>query len=185
MRKEPLEPKLSIELVPKTCWWSNVRSNISPSDWEKCKKLVRERSGDRCEICGGSGPKWPVECHELWDYDDEKKIQTLVGLIALCPSCHEVKHIGLAEVKGRWDEAIKHLMLVNGWNKEQANVYIEYSFELWAHRSTYQWQLNIDFLSLLDIEHPLISDRERNEVVGDNETLKPSELNPPRKLKIQ
>lgn len=32
------KPKLTIELVPKTCWFSNVRSNVTPSQWNKLKK---------------------------------------------------------------------------------------------------------------------------------------------------
>lgn len=38
----------------------------------------------------------PVECHEVWDYDDDRKIQRLERRVALCPACHEVKHAGLA-----------------------------------------------------------------------------------------
>jgi hypothetical protein len=117
--------RLSIELVPSTAWWSNVRSNVSRADWEKCKRFVRARSGDRCEVCGGRGRRWPVECHEIWHYDDENEIQTLVGLIALCPSCHEVKHIGRAMAMGNLERAIDHLCRVNGWQPEHAGTYID------------------------------------------------------------
>jgi hypothetical protein len=26
-----------------------------------------------------------MECHEIWEYNDEDKIQKLIGLISLCP----------------------------------------------------------------------------------------------------
>ena len=39
--------------------------------------------------------------HEVWDYDDARRVQRLVRLIALCPACHEVKHLGLAAKRGR------------------------------------------------------------------------------------
>jgi len=144
--------RLVVELVPRTCWWSNVRSNVSKADWETCKRFVRERSGDRCEICGGRGPRWPVECHEEWSYDDDRGIQTLVGLIALCPACHEVKHLGRAEVVGDGDRALTHLARVNKWPMERAILYRNLVFEIWQMRSATQWELDVSFLSLLGIE---------------------------------
>lgn len=143
--------RLEVELVPKTAWWSNVRSNVSRADWEKCKRFVRERSGDRCEICGGHGKRWPVECHEIWSYDDDNLVQALVGLIALCPRCHLVKHFGRAQATGRGVEAFMHLQKVNGWTDEATLWYLDTVFALWHLRSTYQWDLNISFLSFLGI----------------------------------
>lgn len=152
-------PRLEVELVPSTCWWSNVRSNVSRADWEKCKRLVRHRSGDRCEICGGQGRKWPVECHEIWDYNDDEHIQTLVGLIALCPRCHECKHIGRAMRLSNGARALTHLANVNRWSLENASQYLEVALELWSLRSTHEWKLDVSLLSLLDItplrERPL------------------------------
>lgn len=144
-------PRLEVELVPSTCWWSNVRSNVSRADWEKCKRLVRHRSGDRCEICGGQGRKWPVECHEIWDYNDDEHIQTLVGLIALCPACHECKHIGRAMRLGNGARALAHLANVNQWSLENTQQYLEVVLELWSIRSTYEWKLDISILDHLGI----------------------------------
>lgn len=137
--------KLTIELVPSTCWYDNVRSQVSRADWELCKFYVRQRSGDRCEICGGRGPRWPVECHEIWEYD--AGVQRLVDLIALCPSCHEVKHMGRAEATGSLARALRHLMKVNGWTERQAQSYTWRAFETWAIRSTQDWDLDISVLT--------------------------------------
>lgn len=145
-------PVLTIELVPSTCWFSNARSILSPSDWEKCKRFVRQRSGDRCEICGGRGPRWPVECHEVWRYDLPSETQFLDGLIALCPDCHQVKHIGFAQIKGREVEALRHLAEVNAWSYVQAAQYVADSFELWRARSTVYWALDISWLGTIGID---------------------------------
>ena len=93
---------LTIELVPSTCWFSNVRDHVSKSIWDKLRKATYRQSNYRCEICGDRGSKHPVECHEIWHYDDDKYIQTLTGLTALCPDCHRVKHIGLAQATRLW-----------------------------------------------------------------------------------
>lgn len=144
--------KLTVELVPKTAWWSNVRSNVTRTEWERCKNYVKRRSGSKCEICGGVGKRYPVDCHEVWFYDDEKQIQTLVDLIALCPPCHEVKHFGRAQALGFGERALEHLCRVNGWSMERAVKYVTLQSQIWALRSRYPWELDVSFLSLLGIQ---------------------------------
>jgi len=94
-------PRLTIELVPRTCWFDNVRSAVSSTDWKRLRQQTARTAGWKCQICGGKGPRWPVECHEIWHYDDDRQCQTLTGLIALCPSCHEVKHMGFSGLRGK------------------------------------------------------------------------------------
>ena len=144
--------KLKIELVPSSCWLSNVRSAVSRSQWDLIRKKVYTEAYDACQICGGVGPKHAVECHEIWEYDDKKLIQKLVGMIALCPACHGVKHIGLAQVRGRGDQALMHLMKVNKLKKKDAEKYVEEAFKIWADRSSKQWQLDISVLKEYGID---------------------------------
>lgn len=143
---KPVQELLTIELVPQTSWYKNVRSNVSKEEWEKLKKITFSRAGYKCEICGGRGVRWPVECHEIFTYDDENHIQKLVRLMALCPACHEVKHIGLAGLRGVGDLAKAHLAKVNNWSIEDAELYIEGCFELWHRRSCHQWKLDLSLL---------------------------------------
>lgn len=144
--------KLTVELIPETCWFSNVRSSITRFEWDKIKKQVSSAAWDCCEICGGVGPRHPVECHEVWNYNDETKVQKLVRMIALCPACHQVKHIGFAITQNRGEQARTHLMQVNGWSLKKANAYILKSFEIWKKRSQHDWTLNINVLIDYDID---------------------------------
>ncbi|MGB8509051.1 MAG: HNH endonuclease [Pyrinomonadaceae bacterium] len=146
MRDERVRELLTIELVPHTSWYKNVRSHVSREEWERLRKLTAERAGHRCEICRGRGDKWPVECHEIFAYDDATHVQRLVKLIALCPACHEVKHLGLAGVRGRRAAAIAHLARVNHWSTADAELYAEASFELWHRRSNHKWTLDLSHL---------------------------------------
>jgi hypothetical protein len=73
-----------------------------------------------------------VECHEMWDYDDDRKIQRLERLLALCPACREAKHAGLASKRGWLSAVIAHLAEVNRWSPEDAEFYLEAVFETWA-----------------------------------------------------
>jgi hypothetical protein len=152
------EPILTIELVPQTCWFSNVRDQVSPRDWDRIRSQVYEKAGRRCEICGGRGPRHPVECHEVWEYDEAAGIQRLVRMIALCPACHEVKHIGLAGVRGRADLAREHLAKVNGWSPEVADRYVQEAFAMWRLRSGRSWSLDVSSLAAYGIDPALIAE---------------------------
>jgi hypothetical protein len=137
---------LSVELVPKTAWGANLRSVLSEEEWDYVRQSVYKAANYRCQVCGGYGTNWPVECHEEWEWDDEDHIQRLVGLVALCPACHRVKHIGLANHYGKFEEAVNHLMEVNGWNQEQAIDHIHQA-EIDCHRrSAWTWELDLSWL---------------------------------------
>jgi 5-methylcytosine-specific restriction endonuclease McrA len=142
-----METRLTVELVPSTCWYANVRSNVSQAVWDRLRRRVAAEAGHRCEICGGRGRRWPVECHEAWHYDDATKVQRLERLVALCPACHEVKHPGLASKRGHLPAVIQRLAVVNGWSEDDAAVYLEAVFEQWAARSRHQWRLDISVLA--------------------------------------
>lgn len=136
--------KLTIELIPRSSWDVNLRSYLTKSQWDKVRRKCYQDAGYRCEICNGVGKKHPVECHERWEFENGQV--KLLGLIALCPSCHEVKHIGRADAVGRGPQALSHLMKVNGLTKSEAMGYVRHAFRIWQDRSKRQWELNIDYL---------------------------------------
>jgi hypothetical protein len=49
----------------------------------------------RCQISGGSGPEPqnPVQCQEVWAFDDDRTEMKLVGLQAVCPEVFLVKRL--------------------------------------------------------------------------------------------
>jgi hypothetical protein len=135
--------KLTVELVPATSWGDNLRSHFKTREWDRLRKACYEQAGHKCEICGGKGRRHPVECHEIWHYDDDQGLQTLQGLIALCPSCHEVKHIGRAMAVGFGDRALAHLVKVNGITQAEAVAHVGDAFALWKARTQKAWTLDI------------------------------------------
>jgi hypothetical protein len=87
-----------------------------------------------------------VDCHEVFHYDEATRTQKLVGLRAICPSCHLVKHFrndGSEAAKA----AFAHLCQVNGWTRDVAQKYVEEQFELWHKRSRIEWNLDLSFLA--------------------------------------
>lgn len=141
--------KLTCELVPSNQWGTNLRSILDKKVWDALRKSCYERAGHRCEICNGVGRTHPVECHETWEYTDGPVwIQRLTGLIALCPSCHKVKHLGFAATQGPevFERSLRHLGKVNGWTTMQTVEYAETQFEIHAIRSQQKWVMNLDWL---------------------------------------
>ena len=137
--------KLSIELIPKTAWFKNLRNHVGQAKWDTIRRTVYFEAGYRCEICLGVGDKHPVEAHEIWEFKDSQII--LKGMIALCPPCHEVKHIGLAQVRGRLENAKKHLMKVNRLTSDEADDLIVKAFETYNERSKQEWELNLEAIN--------------------------------------
>lgn len=152
---DSLSGPLKVELVPSTSWGANLRKALPKSAWDKLRKITYRLADYRCEICGGVGTKHPVECHEVWEYEDIDPLnlregpytQKLVRLIALCPSCHEVKHFGLASVRGHDRRAFHHLIQVNGWGPEQAHQHLADSQQMWHLRSSVRWKLDLSWLA--------------------------------------
>jgi hypothetical protein len=143
----PAAARRTVELVPATCWYSNARSDLDPADWDRVRRAVYRAAGYRCEICGGRGEQHPVECHELWLFDERRLVQRLVRMMALCPACHHVKHLGAASAAGHGTAARAHLAAVNGWTTERAERHIADAFATWQRRSRQEWQLDITHLA--------------------------------------
>lgn len=141
---------LTVELVPMSQWADNLRSRLPKSKWDALRHATYAAAHYRCEVCGGVGRKHPVECHEIWEYDDPTSTQKLVGLIALCPHCHEVKHFGLAQARGRGGPALAHLARVNGWPLAVAALHVQVAFATWNERSIREWTLDLGWLDTLD-----------------------------------
>jgi hypothetical protein len=137
--------KLSIELVPSTSWYSNLRGKMEREEWDRLRRNVYKSYENKCGICGGKGL---LHCHEIWEYDDNKHVQTLKGFIALCVMCHHVKHIGLAGILAQrgeldFDKVIKHFMKVNECSREIFDTHYKEAFKIWEERSAYKWEIDL------------------------------------------
>ena len=104
--------RLRFELVPDGCWYVNLRSHLSKSDWERIKRYAKRKADGRCMICGKITNQ--LDAHEQWSYDEKRGIQRLEDIIAVCKDCHSVIHIGRTQLYGDIERAENHYMKVNG-----------------------------------------------------------------------
>jgi hypothetical protein len=138
--------RLRIELVPSTCWLSNVRSLMKKRAWQRLAAEVAEHGRRCCEVCGGRGRQHAVECHEVWFYDERRGVQLLMRLQALCPRCHRAKHLGRTASLGYGEQACAWLAHVNGWDQATTERYVDAVFSQWAARSQRAWTLDLTVL---------------------------------------
>lgn len=137
--------KLNFELVPDSCWYSNLRSILSPAQWDVVRREAYARAGGRCMLC--ASPARRLEAHEQWSYDESNHVQKLENVIAVCKSCHEVIHIGRTQLMGGEERAAEHFMKVNCCS------YAEYRKALGEANETHrrrnripEWKLDLSYL---------------------------------------
>jgi 5-methylcytosine-specific restriction endonuclease McrA len=146
--------KLTIELVPKTAWYSNVRALMSSDEWDVIRKDSYAKANGKCEICGETGRSQgfshDLECHEIWKYDMSSHIQTLTGFISLCPLCHKAKHIGLTGLgpKDVYHKVIRHIMKVNKMTGPEVSDFIDEAFLEWKRKNEINWETDITFAKI-------------------------------------
>ena len=141
---------LFVDLVPRSCWFTNVRSCVTPADWERLRRPILRRAGHRCEACSDGEDRatgrW-LQVHERWHYDERTGVQALRRLICLCSPCHLVTHFGYANVTGRAEQAFTHLCRVNGWDQAEALAHVHAAEALWIDRSARIWTLDLAMLT--------------------------------------
>ncbi len=143
-----MEYKLNFELVPDSCWHSNLRSILTPAQWNAVRFAAYKRADGSCAICGAATNR--LEAHEQWSYDENTCTQKLTGVIAICKSCHEVIHIGRTSLKGGEERASAHFMRVNGCNYAEYRKALGKANEEHRRRNAVaEWNLDLSILPAL------------------------------------
>jgi len=141
---------LFVDLIPASCWFTNVRSRVSARDWDRLRTLVYGRARNRCEACGTGVNRehqvW-LEAHERWDYHHTSRTQPLTRLVCLCTRCHQATHFGYAELTGRAEQALAQLCAVNHWTRADAEAHVAAAASLWRFRSETDWALDLSILT--------------------------------------
>lgn len=147
------------DLIPSSCWFTNVRYCITSCDWERVRTYIYERVNYICECCDRDTSKFDnlrMEAHERWSYDDDKKIQKLERLIALCNECHQATHYGLAQLRNRGEEAKEHLRwarkIRHGKDDEDILSLCLNALDLYIKRNKIQWELDLSLMTDNGIE---------------------------------
>jgi hypothetical protein len=82
-------------------------------------------------------------CHEVWDYDDDAGVVTLVDFALNCSGCDAATHAGCAERTGRRETARSQLEKVNGLSAEEVEDLIATARKEWIRRSQQRWTVAV------------------------------------------
>jgi len=136
--------RLSIELIPLTTAGINLRSELTPKQWDALRRAVYSRAGYCCEACDADSIE--VHCHEVWNWDDKKHVQKLIGLRCLCWKCHEATHLSETGIRGPLN-TLKHFARVNGITLFKANRIVKRAYKQVMERSKHEWELDTSWLN--------------------------------------
>lgn len=141
---------LSIDLVPVSAWFTNVRTVVSRRTWAGLRRYVFERTERACEGCGswehpGSGRA--LELHERFEFDVPTRTQSLRRLVALCQRCHAVAHVDRTVAAGFGREAFAHLQRVTGMTAAEATAHVDDARTVTVLRGRYVWELDLSILT--------------------------------------
>lgn len=137
--------KLDFELVPDSCWYSNLRTILSKKQWDFIKADAKERAEGKCMICGRKTDR--LEAHERWSYDEENCVQKLEDIVSICKDCHNVIHIGRTQLKGDEERAEKHFMKVNNCSYAEYRQALGKANEEHKRRNLVpEWKLDLTYL---------------------------------------
>lgn len=141
--------KLELTLVPASSWYTNLRSAMG-ENWTKLSREIRKRNNYTCQFCGWKETDYSrrnreySHLHEVWEYDDEKHIQRLMGFEVVCPTCHSVHHWGLSQLRGLdMDKLVYHACVINNCTPAEFREHINKSVEKWNERSDIEWDIDL------------------------------------------
>lgn len=137
--------RLSIELIPMMAAGINLRSELTPDQWNTLRHKVYSRASYCCEACDASNME--VHCHEVWDWNDKKHIQKLIGLRCLCWKCHEATHMMRSGTKLLELMGIHHFAHVNNITIFKANRIIRAAYKQVMERSKHEWELDTSWIN--------------------------------------
>jgi len=94
-----------------------------------------------CQVCSAGASASALNCHELWDYDDDQGTATLVGLRIQCRNCDSAVHMGRAVRLGFGNAALGQLVKVNLIGAREAKMLYRSALDEWRRRNKKQWRI--------------------------------------------
>ena len=145
--------KLEIELIPEGSWGKSLAQLLPKPVWDVVRREIYQRGNYTCAICESTGVR--VHCHEVWEYNDKKRIQFLRGLQCLCGDCHSIKHWGrtVSEVhKGNLSpdyltKLANHFCRVNNCSLSEFELYKVKIGNTWLQRSRKDYKIDFGMWS--------------------------------------
>lgn len=175
---------LDPELIPEPLWRLSAAGLLGRKSkaWREIRSSALQAAGNACSSCGEMTPggKFMV-CDELWSYDEQQAVATLIGVRILCPACDHARHFARAAQLGKSAAALDTLARVNEISQEHARALQAKALTLWKRRSALAWTVHVSepflatypALAPLDGQHGTPGDGRAKVALADQQTAKP------------
>lgn len=135
--------KLSINMLPKGAWNNDFSKTLTKKDWDKLRSFALKRANGKCEICGYKTDE--LDVHEEWEFNLQKKSQSLKYIKAICSHCHGVKHFKNSVRLGFGEDAKKHFLKVNNASEMQFASHLNKALLEYEQRNKiFRWKIVAD-----------------------------------------
>ena len=134
---------LTINMLPKGAWSNDFSKTLPKKDWDKLRNFALKKAKGKCEICGFETNY--LDVHEEWEFNINKKKQTLKDIVAICSMCHGVKHFKNSVRLGYGEEAQRHFMKVNNCSEMEFASHLNKALLEYNERnSVFRWKIVAD-----------------------------------------
>lgn len=162
------EFKLTIDLLPKGAWNNDLSKTLPKKDWDTLREICYKKADHKCQICGAKTDD--LDAHEVWEFNIQKKTQTLKEIIGICSKCHGVKHFKNSVRLGYGEQAKEHFIKVNKCSEMEFASHLNQALIEYEERNkVFRWKMIADLskfggenIELKFKETPLIIDPYKN-----------------------
>lgn len=135
---------LQIEPRPSSTWGITLATLLPKKEWDQIRHECYRIADYECVICGST--EGPLHAHEVWGFDDRRKIQKLVDVECLCKRCHDVKHFGRSTMvysRNYQAELIAHWCKVNSKTRQNFEAHLAEIKEMSRKRANYYYIVKV------------------------------------------
>ena len=133
--------KLLPVLIPKPLWGINAHNLLVGECWQRMRRDTFLRDKNRCVICG---EQKPLQCHEVFSFDDAEGIAVLTKLESRCEVCHDCNHLGrlYKTDPDAFKSALAYLGVINQLDPPDVIRLVKEAFRLHKTR-TRPWEMRV------------------------------------------
>lgn len=117
--------------MPISTWGISLANRLPKEEWDKIRHKVYKEANWTCQVCGDTYET--LHAHEVWGFDNRKKIQKLIRIECVCKLCHDTKHLGRSTevyTKAYINKLVGHWCEVNKKKKQDFYLYQAKIFEI-------------------------------------------------------
>lgn len=159
--------KIRFEFIPPKQNFRNVRSALqftyqSFEPWKEIRDWIEQKNDGVCCVCGGVSQDHDekkttaTECHEVWHYNEQTKVQKLARLMPLCCRCHSIVHLSMHfKDKALTEKLLQDYAEINNVSLDQAYEDLDFAYRERKRRADFEYVLDLKLINKLNLNYEI------------------------------